>query len=300
MDPISALILLGTGAAVAASSAEQLKAQRRTMKLQGALGMAMEPSTPPAAPQGDVSTEYLPNELPSFDVWNLWEIFGYPAIRVDVDTQLLEWPSNRSDFDSMFLERGVHPRGTSVGTWRSPDVEGPSLWDAIHRAWLGITPPLILDMSYSRDGQYLGGEIEVRTGQAEIDLHVLGPEISSLAQGEMESWLEPDEAEIVGHSFVECFQDRIHGEIDVHSNSVLLGEIEDVICSDLFTEMMAEISEKFDDLDGDVGSGDDKFQAEINQISRDCAQDAHQEWEDHQENYYEDEDDEDEDEWDEE
>lgn len=304
MDPLSAILLLGAGAAVAAGAQQEMQGASRTQALQGALGMAIRPPAPPSEEQLPVEGEELPDEAPAH--WSdasLWDIFNIPGMYINLALNSLEWMDNKADLDEVLHHSGYSSQG--LGYWQvrgeAASKEPRSLWRLMHLAWLGRMPTLTIDVRYNADGQGASGEMTVSAGFIDIDLRILGDEMESTAEHLMESWLHDDDKEIGGEVFTECAEGEIYSNLTVWGHHIVLGHVLDTIGEETFTGTMAELAKKLEELHDEANETESEVSSELNSIARKCTDVALEEVEAYRKTYeleHGDEDD-DEDDWDE-
>ncbi len=300
MDPFSAILLLGAGAAVAAGAQQELQAVSRTHALQTALGMATQPPAAPTAPE----EEALPDKAPLHwsDV-SLWEVFNYPGMYINLALNSLEWMETKADLDEVVWHTGY--ASNVLGYWQvrgeEASSEPRSLWRLMHLAWLGRTPTLIIDVRYSSDGQGASGEMTVSAGFIDIDLRILGEEMEGTAQHLMESWLDDTDKEIGGEAFTECAEGEIYNNLTVWGHHIVLGHLLDTIGEETFTGTMAELAKKMGELYDEANETESEVNAELNSIARKCTDVALEEVEVYRRTYeleHGDEDEDEDDDWD--
>jgi len=303
MDPLSAILLLGAGAAVAAGAQQELQAVTRTQALQGALGMATRPETSVAPYE-----EALPEESPELGEVSLWEVFDYPGMHVNLYLHRMEWEGDKASFDNVIHHTGYRSKG--LGYWQvrgeEASSEPRSLWRLMQLAWLGRSPSLTIHLEHQQDGHAMvDSEIVVSTGAVDVDIHVIGDSIEQLSHVEAQSRLEPEDYEIAGDAFKDCFIDKVSDEVEVYAHYIELGHLDESFSEPTFSETMGVLAKALWSFDGDVSSQESEVHSELNEIAKECTDVALEEVEAYHRTYElehgdeDEEDEDDEDEWEE-
>lgn len=195
--------------------------------------------------------EELPDQLPDVDLEadeTLWALFGYRQRAANVSLESLDLPATKTQMDDFLSRMDViqHRGQWSQDYFWSPRSES-SLWNLIHSAWLGLSPPVKIwlggsielsdYMSYGVDGY-----LDVKFGNIEYQIEVYGEELSAVAN---EAAGDPTDSESRYLSFV---LDELKWRLPLDSNDefvVLVSEFHDVEFSDSFAEVMVSLSRAF-------------------------------------------------------
>lgn len=197
MDPFSVALILGAGTAAVSMAVDDHR-HRRVVGLQETLGMAGAD---------------LPDSVPpQTAVPGLWQTMEIPVNSVKLMLTNIYLPRSKDEWDKTIPRAPRTNRGRS---WSSSDeflAGAPSLWDLMHKAWLGMAPKLKLVISCGVDAPGAGralmmyGTINVSFRQIQYGVDVLEESNDNLADVWSELWAEHEEArELIGA----CIEDKL-------------------------------------------------------------------------------------------
>lgn len=305
MDPFSLIAVLGV-TAMTSSALHASSRQRQTRQLHTALGMAVTPATSSSSALPDERPQ-LPGPVVQRTLWELFEIDN-PTVRIE-GLQHFTFPDTRERMNAQ-IERNdagmTQQQRPSVARWRLQNTSQPlldeqSLWDLMHRSWLGWRPPLTIDVMGSLDpdsmgagGAYVAGTIEVAMDIIEADISVVSlDDISAIAS--MLSGTEGLHDESIEAYYEDCLITALERELPTNDRGTRIeyARVSESLEEESFTATMWSLSDLFEQLETPYQLAGDHVDEVISSAREMCLQAAEREAREEEEERWDDDDDED-------